>query len=242
MLDHLACLHDEVARFQAAIGDLDTPVPACPDWRVRDLVHHVGSVHRRFRRVAEEGWMRRPPPLDPDDRPAPSDDRITAWAEREAERLLVALASLDPAAPRWNFTTGPQVGAFIPRRMLHETTIHRWDLEDATGAAGPIREEVAIDGVHEYLEVLLLRSGDWHGDPAVVRTSLRGGPRLDLMLRPGEQASVQVDGDPTAPPDAILEAAPVEMLLAWWGRRPLTTLLTSGDDELITEVRRFART
>jgi len=186
--------------------------------------------------------MQRPPLLDPDDRPAPSEDRITTWAEREAERLLDALASLDPAAPRWNFTTGPQVGAFIPRRMLHETTIHRWDLEDASGAPGPIRDDVAIDGVREYLEVLLLRSGNWHGRPAVVRTNLRGGPRLDLLLRPGEQASVQVDGDRTAPPGATLEAAPVEMLLAWWGRRPLTTLLTAGDDELITEVRRYAGT
>jgi hypothetical protein len=26
--------------------ELDTPIPTCPDWRMRDLVRHVGGVHR----------------------------------------------------------------------------------------------------------------------------------------------------------------------------------------------------
>ncbi|MGH2557248.1 MAG: maleylpyruvate isomerase N-terminal domain-containing protein, partial [Actinomycetota bacterium] len=26
--------------------DLDTPIPTCPEWRMRDLVQHMGDVHR----------------------------------------------------------------------------------------------------------------------------------------------------------------------------------------------------
>jgi hypothetical protein len=121
LIDHLQGLRVEVERVRAAVGDLDAAVPACPDWRVLDLVLHLGTVHRRFRRVADEGWMQRPPEPDVDDRPAADDDRVVAWADQQADLLLDALERLDPEAPRWNFSLGPQLGAFIPRRMHHET-------------------------------------------------------------------------------------------------------------------------
>jgi uncharacterized protein (TIGR03083 family) len=245
--DHLRLVRDEVARFQAAIVDLDGPVPACPEWRVRDLVHHVGSVHRMFRRVADEGWMQRPPALDPDDRPSASEDRIVEWAREQAVGLLEALGRLDPTAPRWNFTTGPQVGGFIPRRMLHETTIHRWDAEGANGIDGHLDVEVARDGVREYLEVLRLRWGAWGGNPAVVRTEVAGGPTIDLVLRTGEQPDVRVDAVASEPggvatAEVTLHAEPELAYLAWWGRRPLDTIAVDGDPSLLAQVRGYART
>src|SRR5690625_5299130 len=182
MLDHLAHLREEVERFYGAVDDLDALVPSCPGWRVRDLVRHVGSAHRMFRRVADEAWMQRPPPLEPDDRPHAEDARDVDWARRETTKLVTALEQLDPAAPRWNFTTGPQVGAFIPRRMLHETTIHRWDLQGAYGQSGHFDTEVARDGVREVLEALRLRWGPWEGPPAIVRTQIEGGPTIDLQF------------------------------------------------------------
>ncbi len=255
-------LHAEVARFHAAVVDLDAPVPACPGWRVRDLVHHVGSVHRMFRRVAAEGWTTRPAPPDPDDRPTVEDDRVAEWAREQAAGLLQALEALDPAAPRWNFTTGPQVGAFIPRRMLHETTIHRWDAEGAQGSDARIEVEVARDGVREYLEVLRLRWGPWGGRPATVRIEVAGGPTIELVLRPDEEPDVQVDApaeDPGPQPDvqvdaglqgsqpasgdvAVIRADPVAAYLAWWGRRSLVELGRDRDAALLTQVRDYART
>lgn len=242
MLDHLAHLRGEVARFQAAVGDLDAPVPACPEWRVRDLIHHVGSVHRMFRRVADEELTERPLPLDPDDRPDASDDRIVAWANEQADLLLSALERLDPDAPRWNFTAGPQVGAFIPRRMLHETTVHRWDLQGAYGIRGNLDVEVARDGVREYLEALRLRWGPWGGQPAVVRTEVKGGPTIDLVLRTDEPPDVRVDGASSGEPDALLRADAPTLFLAWWGRYPLTASLAAGRSALLADVRRYART
>lgn len=242
MIDHLRGLRVEVERVRAAVGDLDAPVPACPDWRVRDLVHHLGSVHRRFRRVADEGWLQRPPEPEPDvdDRPAADDDRVVAWAEHQADLLLDALARLDPEAPRWNFSRGPQIGAFIPRRMHHETAVHRWDLEGARGTLGSFDDGVASDGVREYVEVLLPRSGRWVGAPAVVHTVIDGGPTIELELSP-DAWPVSRD-DPRRKPDAVVAGTSDRLLLAWWGREPLSALRRAGDPSVVDEVRRFAHT
>jgi len=46
--EHLDQLRAEGLRLAAAArrADLDTGVPGCPGWKVRDLVKHVGGVHR----------------------------------------------------------------------------------------------------------------------------------------------------------------------------------------------------
>lgn len=239
-MDHLQGLRVEVERVRAAVDDLDAPVPACPDWRVRDLVHHLGSVHRRFRRVADEGWMQRPPEPDVDDRPAADDDRVVAWAQKQADLLLGALTRLDPQAPRWNFSPGPQLGAFIPRRMHHETAMHRWDLQGAQGFPGTFDDEVASDGVREYLEVFLPRSGRWTGAPAVVHTLVVDGPSLELELSTGAWPVVR--DDPQRDPDAVVAGTPDRLLLAWWDREPLSALRRAGNPSVIDKVRQFAHT
>jgi uncharacterized protein (TIGR03083 family) len=238
VIDHLHGLQQEIERFRRGIGDLDLRVPACPQWRVRDLVHHLGSVHRLFRRVAAEGWMERPPPPKPDDRPDVEDDRVVAWAARQSDLLVRALSDLDPEAPRWNFSPGPQVGAFIPRRMHLETLVHRWDLEGASGEPGPIDDEVAADGVREYLEVYLPRSGRWPGARAVLHTVVTDGPTLELVLDRDTLPFLREIPEESA--DVVVSGAAAPLLLAWWGRTPLPALTDSGDASLVAEVRRFA--
>ena len=39
--------------------------------------------------------------------------------------------------------------------MAHETTIHRWDAQSATGAQAPIAPDLAVDGIDERLEHLV---------------------------------------------------------------------------------------
>lgn len=240
MIDHVQGLREEFGRARAAVGDLDVRVPSCPDWRVRDLIHHLGSVYRLFQRVAVEGWMERPPAVEDDDRPDAGDDAIVAWTEQQAEALLSALGDLDPHAPRWNFSPGPQVAAFIPRRMHHETVVHRWDLEGAVGPPGPIGVEVAVDGVREYLEVHVPRHGRWHGPRFRLHTVVSNGPILELDLEP--DALPTVHEPPRSQPDAVVAGTAQRVLLAWWGRAPLGELLRDGDVTALTEVRRFART
>lgn len=240
MIDHVQGLQDEFDRVRAAIDDLDVHVPSCPDWRVRDLVHHLGGVYRLFRRVAVDGWMERPPAPENDDCPAADDDAIVAWTGRQADELLRALEVLDPHAPRWNFSPGPQVGAFIPRRVHLETVVHRWDLEDAYGRPGPIGDEVAVDGIREYLEVHVARHGRWQGPPFRLHTAVANGPTLELDLVPDTLPAVHEP--PRSRPDAVMAGTAEPVFLAWWGRAPLADLLRDGDVTRLAEVRRFART
>jgi 3-dehydroquinate synthase class II len=46
--DHVELLGAEADRFAASLtgADLDATVVTCPDWTVRDLVSHVGGLHR----------------------------------------------------------------------------------------------------------------------------------------------------------------------------------------------------
>lgn len=238
--EQLRALRIEAAAFHSAVGDLDAPVPACAPWRVRDLVRHLGSVHRMFRRVADEGWMQRPPRLEIDDRPSVEDDAVAGWARHETAALIAALERLDPSEPRWNFTDGPQVGAFIPRRMLHETTVHRWDLQAAYTRPDPIPRDVAIDGVREFLEVQLPRSGDWPGPHARVRVFAHDQYLTDLELSPGSRVFPRSESTHDARPDLLIRGDAERLLLAWWGRTSLLEV-AEGAAELVRTVDSFAR-
>ncbi|MCP4189359.1 MAG: hypothetical protein GY768_01890, partial [Planctomycetaceae bacterium] len=46
--EHIDAIQHEGQLLAAAATrtELDAPIPTCPDWRMRDLVRHVGGVHR----------------------------------------------------------------------------------------------------------------------------------------------------------------------------------------------------
>ena len=44
--------------------------------------------------------------------------------------------------------------------MAHETSVHRWDGQQALGAATPIETELALDGIDEALDTYLPRRFD----------------------------------------------------------------------------------
>src|SRR5581483_11191632 len=58
----------------------------------------------------------------------------------------------------WTFIPDRQNGAFIFRRLAMETTIHRWDAEQAHGIEREIPAAFARDGVDEILM-------QYHSDP-----------------------------------------------------------------------------
>ena len=54
----------------------------------------------------------------------------------------------------WNWSSiWPDTAAFWPRRMAHETSVHRVDAQQAAGAQLPIDTALATDGVDEFLMV-----------------------------------------------------------------------------------------
>ena len=149
----LAALRAEGAAFRAAVADpdtLDTPVPPCPDWTVRDLLAHLGSIYAWVNSHVARGVTDRPAPRT-DEAPGAGEDPV-AWWERRFTTLVGTLTQVDPRLPAWNWAPQAKTAAFWHRRMAHETALHRWDAQISLAQAEPIEAELAIDGVSEVLD------------------------------------------------------------------------------------------
>jgi uncharacterized protein (TIGR03083 family) len=159
----LAALRANGAAMRSAFEDagaseagLSTPVPSCPDWRLLDLIHHVGLIYLWVRSHVSRGVTSRPE-SDPRDSVGdlPTDATAIQWWAGQYEELLTLLDALDPQMPAWNWAPAGKQAAFWHRRMAHETAIHRWDAQMAVGAAEPIETKLAVDGVAEVLDTWL---------------------------------------------------------------------------------------
>ncbi len=148
-------LDAEITRFVQAVrgADVQTPVPTCGRWKLADLIHHVTSVHRwsasMVRELSPTRHSRRKADL-----PFPADPRDYAdWVAEAHEFLVKLFRDSDPDAKVWVWGPEPTV-RFWPRRMIHETAVHRADAELALGREPAINVKVALDGVDEFLENL----------------------------------------------------------------------------------------
>src|SRR5882757_1776126 len=127
---------------------LDAPVPACPDWRVRDLLRHTGAVHRWATAYVLEGRMK----YEEWDETAPGDDKLVGWYRQLHGELADALTAAPSDMTCYYFLAAPSPLAFWARRQAHETSVHRIDAEAALGVAStPVDPVFAADGVHELL-------------------------------------------------------------------------------------------
>lgn len=157
----------EVALLARLTEDADpaTRVPSCPEWPLAELLVHTGWVHRWAAGMVGELSPKR---LDYPRRRLGLPDHPTGyphWLAVGGEALVTTLRRADPEKPMWAWGAD-QHARFWPRRMLHETTVHRVDAQLALGraptvgptvdlTAGPaVDPAVAVDGVAEFLENL----------------------------------------------------------------------------------------
>lgn len=141
----------------AADVDLRATVPSCPGWTVHDLVAHLGTANwwgganvrnaNPEERARGMGEVLKSAP--------PAAEGSVALAQWYADLVVVALETFsgaDPDSPTWTFA-GPGRAEYWLRRQVHETAIHRWDLENALrGTAGttPLMDDVALDAIDEF--------------------------------------------------------------------------------------------
>ncbi|MFJ4201025.1 maleylpyruvate isomerase family mycothiol-dependent enzyme [Streptomyces sviceus] len=205
----------------------DAEVPTCPQWQVRDLLRHTGTVHRWATAfVAEELTDFRPFADDP----ALDGEELLAWF-RTGHRLLVD--TLDSAAPDvrcWHFLPAPSPLAFWARRQAHETAVHRFDAEAARGGTPeePGRD-FAADGIDELLRGFHARAKSQvrSTEPRVlrVRTSDTDGAVWTVRLAEGPPAT-----EPGEAGDAHCEVSgpAARLYLALWNRLPFPRVTGDG--------------
>ncbi len=216
--------------------DLDAPIPTCPNWRMRDLVRHVGGVHRWAtgcvgdRRT--EVWD-----VDLEDIVGtwPADADLIDWFREGHRRLVHTLASAPPDLDCVTFLAAPSPLAMWARRQAHETAIHRVDAESSGTTISKFHPAFAADGIDELLSCFITR------------------PRPRLVPKVSSPRSIQVHTTDTGddwhiqigledvvtsrrsgPADCTITGAAGDLYLLLWNRRSDAGISVDGDRNLLT--------
>jgi len=146
---HCDYLEVEVERFANAFETTneDIAVPSCPGWIVHDLSEHLGTVHRWAEYLVRVEAPKRIPSREMGLELTPVD---AAWIRRGGAALVATLRASNPDAAMWAWGAD-QHARFWSRRQLHETMVHRLDLELAAGVTPFVEPEVASDAIDEFL-------------------------------------------------------------------------------------------
>ena len=126
-------------------------VIACPGWTVQTVLVHVGRVYRS---VTEHVTTRSTEMIPFHKSPSPDSFDVVSWYREGLDEMLEALRGIDPAEPVWTFSDDKTAGFYL-RRMAHETAMHRYDAEQATGTPAPFDGDLAADGIAELYESVL---------------------------------------------------------------------------------------
>ncbi|GGK88705.1 maleylpyruvate isomerase family mycothiol-dependent enzyme [Mangrovihabitans endophyticus] len=229
--EHLAMLRRDgpmVADAAQAAG-LDAMVPPCPGWRVRDVLLHLGGVHRWAAGHVREG---RPKPFPTAEEKTffaeVDDEALIEWYRSGHQTLVDLLATADPALTCWSFLPAPSSLAFWTRRQAHETAVHRADVEIATGTTPTWSPEFAVDGVEELLRAFFARRPERIiGDPpTTIALSCTDVDAAWTIRLDGEGLHV---ADGAEPATLAVRGRATDLYLLLWNRTGLDGFAFEGD-------------
>lgn len=236
---YLELIRTDGARMRELAGDgLDAEIPSCPGWTVGEVLLHTGEVYghkvacmRLGSRPEPGGW-----PAGPDDPAA-----VVDWFGERLEELLGELRERGPEGPSYTWHSEHQSTGFWFRRMAQETAVHRVDVESGFDQVRPVDTDLAIDGIDEVLDWMLVY---WSAD----EVGPDGPGRGTVLVRTGDtawRATLEADRVDLArgpgSSDAVLSGEPSELLLWLWGRRPDSAVLREGDEQLLAAFRERLR-
>ncbi len=225
-LEHLRA--DGPAILQTGRASPATKVPSCPEWTLSELVGHVASATH----WVEEMVRTRTSDFCPFPERPEGFEAVCSWFEEGLSALADTLADTDPDEPVWNWVEmGPGPARFWFRRVTHEMSIHRWDAQNALGAADPIGAELALDGIDEYLTIASrwLELGPGAGLTGCIGLETTDGAVIcAVTLAPDKvERSGGLHGA-----EAVVRAAPSDLLLWLVGRRTIGDPAIEVDGEL----------
>ena len=206
---------------RARHAEFSAPVTSCPGWRVVNLVTHLGTVHRWAEHLVR---VRAPARISTRDMGLSRGPVDAHWLATGLEQLVGTLRASDPDAEMWSWGVDQHV-RFWARRQLHETLVHRLDLEGAMGLPSEIDPEVGADAIDEFL-VNLPAAASFSpavahlvGEGEVLAFVTSEGRRWRRRLDPG--GIVEVSEDEEVAAEATLRCATAELLMVLTRRRAL---------------------
>lgn len=223
----LELIADRSALLRSSVaGALDAPVPGCPEWTGRDLVAHLGEVHRSWAAVVAAGSPGKPPEDDDVPEREPTGDLLD-WSERSTETLLAALRDAGPDRAVWTWWGESALSGAVARHQVQEAAVHAWDAEDTVGRAGALPEAVAVDGIDEFLTVYVPVSGGWPHPAATVGIVADEAPERGCQVVLTADGGRLVRGD--AAGDVVIRGSASDIVLAFYGRGGIEALSVEGD-------------
>lgn len=245
--DFLTIVHDESARFRAALADApDRAVPTCPDWSTDDLLWHLAEVQWFWGTIVADD-IADPETLNHPGRPQGHDALLTAFDGASAA-LQATLRTTAPDEPRWMWAVDEALhtAGYIRRRQAHEALIHRVDAELTAGhEVSPIDAVFAADGVDEVVDVMYGRD---HPLVTFVPTdgSVLGLVATDVdrrwVLQLGRETAT-IDGEelddanfrpaPSATAIATISGTAADLDLWLWNRPATGELTRTGNQQVL---------
>jgi uncharacterized protein (TIGR03083 family) len=248
----LRLIDERSTAFRAAVASapsLDVRVPTCPEWTLFDLVQHLGEGRRSWAATVAAG----PAPAKSAAEGAPAVPREReaqlAWLAESTEQLLDALRKAGPDRGCWTWwgtSQSPQTSGAVARHQLQEIAVHTYDAQITVGTPQPLPEEVALDGVDEFLSTCVATTSAWPHKPAAVDFHASEGRSRRLLLSadgartaplpgPGTMPATAAGQDPDAA-DASAWGTASELVLVLYDRIPINSLELEGDRRLLDQL------
>ena len=233
---------DEAAAFTDTIAGADRAlrVPTCPEWTLRELVHHIGRAYYWASEIITTRATAMVPFEDvPDgELPASNDED---WVRAGAARLVAAVADIGPSSDVWTWAADKRA-VFWLRRLAHETVVHRADAAITVGRRFEVPVDLAVDGVTEWLEILTSPAAAW-----IAPTLAGTGQTLHFHATDGGEWLIRRTPDGATltyehvKADVAVRAPAADLLLALTGRIPLADVEVFGDAELLAHWREHTK-
>ncbi len=209
-------------------------VPACPGWTVARLGRHIGGIYHRTAKVLAE-QLTEPPETEigPE-----SDDGVGAWLARGVQQLIEVFLLTDPAIPVWTMA-GVQPGAFLARRLTHETMVHTFDLEALHRPQHRPAPLTIADGIDEFIDLQLVRKIERNRLPGFTGTlaldASDAATRFVVEITP-ERVIRRAATDEV---DATVRGRAIDLILFLWHRNESERLTLEGKESLLSGLRDF---
>ncbi|GHD95038.1 maleylpyruvate isomerase N-terminal domain-containing protein [Streptomyces naganishii] len=246
----LRLIDERSAAFRAAVASapsLDAQVPTCPEWTLFDLARHIGEGRRDWAVTVAAGpaaakSAAQGAPAAPREREA-----LLAWLAESTRQLVDALRKAGPDRGCWTWwgtSQSPQTSGAVARHQLQQLAVHTYDAQITVGAPQPLPEEVALDGVEEFLFTCVATTSAWPHEPAAIDFHAVEGRSWRLTLSADGARTARLPGPGTAPataagqdPDAAAAYASArgtagELVLILYDRIPFDSLRLDGDRRL----------